>query len=63
MAHFGIFPLLVLAGLAIKACMVGAWVQMSAQRRAQLAAIPRRRFAYTSSINGRNVRPVNQYSE
>ncbi len=52
MVHYAFYPLIIFAAVAIKICVVGAWVDLEEQRRARVPATPQRRFAYTSVING-----------
>jgi hypothetical protein len=55
MTHLIAFPLLIVGVFAIKACLTGAIFEKATQNRAQLPATPRRRFAYTSIINGKGI--------
>ncbi len=55
MTHLLAFPLLIIGAFAIKACLAGAIYEKVAQNRPQPIQTPRRRFAYTSIINGKGV--------
>jgi len=52
MIHYAFFPLVIFAAVAIKVCLVGAWVELEEDRRARAPAPARRRFTYSSLING-----------
>jgi hypothetical protein len=52
MVHYAFFPILIFAAVAIKVCMVGALVEYHEERRVRQPAVARRRFFYSSAING-----------
>jgi len=52
MVHYAFFPLLIFAAVAIKVCMVGALVEFHEERRVRAPVVARRRFSYSSVING-----------